>query len=53
MFFGRDVEFAFKGTFENGAAVVNLTVLKKDGTVNVTGFYIKAQTRPGTEKLTT
>lgn len=46
--------FSFKGTFENGEGVVNVTVAKKDGAVRVLGFYLKAiHMREGGAKLQT
>jgi hypothetical protein len=46
--------FSFNGTFENGEAVVNVTIVKKDGTVHVLGVYLKAtQMRNGVSKLQT
>ncbi len=34
---GRTGLFSFKGTFENGEAVVDVTMVKKDGRVRVLG----------------
>jgi hypothetical protein len=34
--------FSFKGTFENGEAVVDVTITKKNGAVCVMSFYLKA-----------
>lgn len=46
--------FSFKGIFENGEAVVNVTIAKKDGAVRVLGFYLKATSmRDGALKLQT
>ena len=49
---GRTGLFSFKGTFENGEAVVNVTIIKKDGAVRVLSFYLKGtHTRDGGSKL--
>jgi hypothetical protein len=46
--------FSFKGTFENGEAVVNVTIVKKGGAVRVFGFYLRAtDMRDGASKLQT
>jgi hypothetical protein len=46
--------FSFKGTFENGEAVVNVTIVKKDGAVRVLGVYLRAtDMRDGASKLQT
>jgi hypothetical protein len=46
--------FFFKRIFENGEAVVNVTIVKKDGPVCVVGFYLKATSmRDGGLKLQT
>lgn len=37
---GRTGYFSFKGAFENGEAVVEVTIVKKDGAVRVLGFYL-------------
>jgi len=37
---GTTAVFAFKGTFENNAALVTVTVLKKSGMVRVQGFHV-------------
>jgi hypothetical protein len=37
---GTTAVFAFKGTFENGVALVTVTLLKKSGTVRVQGFHV-------------
>ena len=51
---GRTGLFSFKGTFENGEAVVNVTIVKKDDAVRVLGFYLKGtHTRNGDSKLQT
>jgi hypothetical protein len=51
---GRTGLFSFKGTFENGEAVMNITIVKKDGAVRVVGFYLKAtHMREGGSKLQT
>jgi hypothetical protein len=51
---GRIGLFSFKGTFENGEGVVNVTIVKKDGAVRVLGFYLKAtHMRDGASKLQT
>jgi hypothetical protein len=51
---GQTGVFLFKGTFENGEAVVNVTIVKKDGAVRVLCFYLKAtQMREGGSKLQT
>lgn len=51
---GRTGLFSFKGTFENGEGVVNVTIVKKDGAVRVLGFYLKAtHMRDGGSKLQT
>jgi hypothetical protein len=34
--------FSFRGTFENGEAMVDVTIIKNDGVVRVSGFYLKA-----------
>jgi len=39
---GRTGLFSFNGTFENGEATVDVTIIKKDGAVRVSGFYLKA-----------
>jgi len=51
---GRTGLLSFKGTFENGEAVVNVTIVKKGGAVRVLGFYLKAaHMRDGVSKLQT
>jgi hypothetical protein len=51
---GRTGLFSFKGTFENGEGVVNVTIVKKDGAVRVLGFYLKAtHIQNGVSKLQT
>jgi hypothetical protein len=51
---GRTGNFSFKGTFENGEAVVNVTIVKKNGAVRVLGFYLKpTHMRDGVSKLQT
>lgn len=46
--------FSFKGIFENGEAVMNVTIVKNDGAVRVLGFYLKATHIPeGGSKLQT
>ena len=51
---GRTGLFFFKGTFENGDAVVDVTIIKKSGAVRVMGFYLKAtHMRAGASKLQT
>ena len=46
--------FFFKGIFENGEAVVNVTIVRKDGAVHVLGVYLKAtQMRNGASNLET
>jgi len=46
--------FFFKGTFENGEAVVDVTIVRKDGAVHVLSLYLKAtQMRNGASKLQT
>lgn len=51
---GRTGLFSFKGTFENGEAVVNVTMIKKDGAVRIVSFYLKATSmRDGALKLQT
>ncbi len=51
---GRTGVFAFKGTFENGEALVQVTIVKEDGAVRVLGFYLKGtHTRDGVSKLQT
>ena len=45
---------SFKGTFENGEAVVSVTIVKKDDAVRVVSFYLKGtHTRDGVSKLQT
>ena len=43
--------FSFKGTFENGAGVVNLTIVKKDGAVHVIGFFLETTHVGGASKI--
>lgn len=51
---GQTGIFSFKGIFENGEAVVNVTIVNKDGAVRVVGFYLKATSmRDGGLKLQT
>ena len=51
---GRTGNFSFKGTFENGEALVNVTIVKKDRAVRVLGFYLEAtHMRDGVSKLQT
>jgi hypothetical protein len=51
---GRTGLFSFKGIFENGEAVVKVTIVNKDGAVRVMGFYLKATSmRDGGLKLQT
>ncbi len=51
---GRTGVFGFKGTFENGEALVHVTIVKQDGTVRVTGFYLNGtHTRDRASKLQT
>jgi hypothetical protein len=51
---GRTGLFSFTGTFENGEAVVSVTIVKKDGAVRVLGFYLKAtHMREGVSKFQT
>ena len=51
---GQTGLFSFKGIFENGEAVVNVTIVNKDGAVRVVGFYLKATSmRDGGLKLQT
>ncbi len=51
---GRTGNFSFKGTFENGEALVNLTIIKKDDAVRVLGLYLKpTHMRNGAPKLQT
>ena len=46
--------FSFKGTFENGEAVINIAIVKKDGAVRVLGFYLRGtHMRDGGSKLRT
>jgi hypothetical protein len=46
--------FSFKGIFENGEAMVNVTIVNKDGAVRVVRFYLKATSmRDGALKLQT
>jgi hypothetical protein len=46
--------FSFKGVFENGEALVNVTIVEKDGGARVLGFYLKAtRMRDGGAKLQT
>lgn len=46
--------FSFKGTFENGEALVNVTIVKKAGPALVSGFYLRATAmRDGASKLQT
>jgi hypothetical protein len=51
---GRTGIFSFKGTFESGEGMVQVTIVKKDGAVRVLGFYLKAtHTRDGASKIQT
>lgn len=51
---GRTGLFSFKGTFENGEAVVNVTIVEKDGAVRVLSFYLNAtHMQDGASKLQT
>ena len=51
---GQTGIFSFKGMFENGEGVVNVTIVKKDGVARVSGFYLKGtHTRDGGSKLQT
>ena len=51
---GRMGIFGFEGVFENGDAVVKVTVVEKDGAVRVMGFYLKGtRVREGVSKLQT
>jgi hypothetical protein len=51
---GRTGNFSFRGTFEHGEGVVNVTIVKKDGAVRVSGFFLKAtHTRDGVSKFET
>ena len=51
---GRTGNFSFKGTFENGEALVNVTIVKKDRAVRVLGFHLEAtHMRDGVSKLQT
>ena len=51
---GQTGLFSFKGIFENGEPVVNVTIVNKDGVVRVVGFYLKATNmRDGGLKLKT
>jgi hypothetical protein len=46
--------FSFKGTFENGEALVSVTVVEKDGAARVLSFYLKAtHMRAGASKVQT
>lgn len=38
---GQTGVFSFKGTFENGEAVVSVTIVEKDAAVRVLAFYLK------------
>jgi hypothetical protein len=38
---GRTGLFSLKGTFENGEAIVTVTIVKNEGAVRVLGFYLK------------
>lgn len=49
---GRTGEFLFKGSFENGEAIVNVTIVKKDGAVRVLGIHlIPTELRTGKTKI--
>lgn len=51
---GQTGLFSFKGEFENGEALVNVTIVEKDGGARVLGFYLKAtRMRDGGAKLQT
>jgi hypothetical protein len=51
---GQTGVFSFKGKFENGEAVVNVTIVKKDEAVRVVAFYLRATNiRAGASKLQT
>jgi hypothetical protein len=39
-FHGQTGIFTFKGTFEHGEAIVDVTIIKKDAAVRVLGIYI-------------
>jgi len=49
----RSGVFSFKGTFENGTGVVQVTIVKKEGAVHVIGFFLKATHMSGVSKLQT
>jgi hypothetical protein len=51
---GRTGLFSFKAAFENGEALMNVTIVEKDGEARVLGFYLKAtRMRDGGAKLQT
>jgi hypothetical protein len=51
---GRTGYFSLNGTFENGEAVVHVSITKKDGAVHVIGFYLKGtHARTGGAKIAT
>jgi hypothetical protein len=51
---GRTGYFSLTGTFENGEAVVHVTLFKKDGDVHVIGFFLKgSHLHPGASKIAT
>jgi hypothetical protein len=51
---GRTGVFYFKGTFENGEAAVNVTIVQKDGAVRVSGFYLQGtRVRDGGSRIHT
>ena len=51
---GQTGVLSFKGTFENGEGIINITIVKKDGAVRVLGFYLNAtHMRDGGSRLQT
>jgi hypothetical protein len=51
---GRTGYFSLTGTFENGEAVVHVTLFKKDGAVHVIGFFLKgSHMHTGASKIAT
>jgi hypothetical protein len=51
---GQRGTFSFKGAFENGEGVVDVTIIKKDGAVRVSGFRLNGiHTRNEVSKLQT
>jgi hypothetical protein len=51
---GRTGLFSLKGVFENGEALVNVTIVEKDGGARVLGFYLKVtRIRDGGAKIQT